>query len=250
MSGFVDIYTLIFLVLAVVIFFKLRGVLGQRTGTERPPFDPFARRGKPGNDAKTIDGKPVDAAPANGTASPDNVIPLPAPAGADGATAVDERITSVAEPGSAAATGLAAILAVDRSFDPRQFLDGARTAYEMIVTAFARGDRKALKPLLGKDVLDGFTRAIDEREQRGETVEFNFVGIDKSEIIDAAAKGTAAQISVRFASKLVSATRNKAGEIVDGDAVLVADVTDIWTFARDTGSRDPNWTLVATETVE
>ena len=81
-------------------------------------------------------------------------------------------------------------------------------------------------------------------------MEFNFVGIDKSEIVDAALRGSSAQVTVRFLSKLVSATRDKAGEVVDGDPVLVSDVTDIWTFARDTGSRDPNWTLVATETVE
>ena len=254
MSGFVDIYTLIFLVLAVVIFFKLRGVLGQRTGTERPPFDPFARRGGDakqdgkGQDGKTIDAQPVAGAPAG---EPDNVVALPRPAGAaEAVVAADERITAVAEPGSPAAAGLAAILAVDRSFDPRQFLDGARTAYEMIVTAFARGDRKALKPLLGRDVFEGFARAIDEREQRGETVEFNFVGIDKSEIVDAALRGSSAQVTVRFLSKLVSATRDKAGEVVDGDPVLVSDVTDIWTFARDVSSRDPNWKLIATESVD
>lgn len=245
----VDIYTLIFLVLAVVIFFKLRSVLGQRTGTERPPFDPFSRRGNRETDGKTIEGTPANGGPAQDNS---NVLPLPIPSAQGDAPAagVDERITSVVEADSPAAAGLAAVIAADRSFDPRQFLDGARTAYEMIVTAFARGDKKALKPLLGREVFDGFSRAIDEREQRGETVEFNFVGIEKSEITDASTKGSTAQITVRFASKLVSATRDKAGTVVDGDPVLVADVSDIWTFARDTGSRDPNWTLVATETVE
>lgn len=245
----VDIYTLIFLVLAVVIFFKLRSVLGQRTGTERPPFDPFSRRNN-----RDAEGKTIDATPANGGSAPDNsnVLPLPIPSAQADAPAggVDERITSVVEADSPAAAGLAAIIAADRSFNPRQFLDGARTAYEMIVTAFARGDKKALKPLLGREVFDGFSRAIDERDQRGETVEFNFVGIDKSEITDASMKGSTAQITVRFASKLVSATRDKDGTVVDGDPVIVADVSDIWTFARDAGSRDPNWTLVATETVE
>lgn len=245
MNGFVDIYTLIFLVLAVVIFFKLRSVLGQRTGSERPPFDPFSRRANKGADGKTIDAKPTGA-PEN-----DNVVALPRPVteGTEPASA-DHRIASVAEPETPLAKGLASIIAADRTFDPKQFLDGARTAYEMVVTAFARGDKKALKPLLGREVFDGFSAAITERDQRGETVEFNFVGIDKAEIVDASMKGSTAQVTVRFGSKLVSATRDKAGEVVDGDPVLVADVTDIWTFARDSSSRDPNWTLVATETLE
>ncbi|SHF59218.1 Predicted lipid-binding transport protein, Tim44 family [Kaistia soli DSM 19436] len=248
MNGFVDIYTLIFLVLAVVIFWKLRGVLGQRTGSERPPFDPFTR--KSANDAN---GKPLDARPVE-VPRGDKVIPMPRRDGVDAPAAtvdvVADRISAYAPEGSPLATALAAIMAADRNFDPKQFLDGARTAYEMIVTAFAEGDRKALKPLLGREVYDGFAGAITEREQRGETVEFNFVGIDKAELVDAAMKGKSAQVTARFVSKLVSATRNKAGEVVDGDPVVVADVTDIWTFARDTSSRDPNWLLVATETVE
>jgi predicted lipid-binding transport protein (Tim44 family) len=241
MTGFVDIYTLIFLVLAVVIFFKLRGVLGQRNGNERPPFDPFSRRG-----ANPVDGKPADRA------NSDNVVALPRRADEDlsGTTTADERLVSIAEPGTPLAASLGAIIAADRSFDPKQFLDGARTAYEMIVTAFAKGDRKSLKPLLGKEVYDGFAAAISDREAKGETVEFNFIGIDKAEIVDASLKSSMAQVEVRFGSKLVTATRNKAGEVVDGDPVVSADVTDIWTFGRDVSSRDPNWTLVATETVE
>jgi len=246
----VDIYTLIFLVLAVVIFWKLRSVLGQRTGNERPPFDPFSRRG---NDAQGAGGKTIDAQPTE-VRPGDKVVPLPRRA-EDGtviATAdpAAERIAAYAPAGSPLAAGLAAVASADRSFDPAQFLDGARTAYEMIVTAFAQGDRKALKPLLGREVFDGFAGAIADREQKGETVEFSFVGIDKAEITDAAVRARSAQITVRFVSKLISATRNKAGEVVDGDPVVVADVTDVWTFARDTGSRDPNWLLVATETVE
>jgi len=240
MNGFVDIYTLIFLVLAVVIFFKLRGVLGQRTGNERPPFDPFTRR-KTGEPEVANDGK---------------VVPLPRRTGEDVSAAtiaaqdVDHRISSVATPGTPLAASIGEIMAADRNFDPQQFIDGARTAYEMIVTCFAKGDQKALKPLLGREVFDGFASAISEREARGESVEFNFVGFEKVEMVDAALKGGTAQVTVKFVSKLISATRDKAGEVVDGDPVHIADVTDIWTFARDVGSRDPNWLLVATETVE
>jgi predicted lipid-binding transport protein (Tim44 family) len=240
MNGFVDIYTLIFLVLAVVIFFKLRSVLGQRTGNERPPFDPYSR--KPG-EADAAANEKVVALPRR-PSNDDAAAPAPATPGDD------QRITSVAEPGTPLAAALGTIIAADRNFDPQQFIDGARTAYEMIVTAFAQGDRKALKPLLGRDVFDGFSGAISEREARGETVEFNFVGFEKVEMVDASLKGSTEQVSVKFVSKLISATRDKAGEVVDGDPVHIADVTDIWTFARDVSSRDPNWMLVATETVE
>ncbi|WP_336801225.1 Tim44/TimA family putative adaptor protein [Kaistia sp. MMO-174] len=240
MNGFVDIYTLIFLVLAVVIFFKLRGVLGQRTGNERPPFDPFTRRKASEPDASADD--KVIPLPRRAN---DDVAPAPA-----GATADDQRIAAIAPAGTPLATALGQIMAADRNFDPQQFIDGARTAYEMIVTSFARGDQKTLKPLLGREVYDGFVSAIGDRESRGETVEFNFVGFEKVEMVDAALKGGTAQVSVKFVSKLISATRDKAGEVVDGDPVHIADVTDIWTFARDVGSRDPNWLLVATETVE
>ena len=133
---------------------------------------------------------------------------------------------------------------------PNAFLDGAKAAYEMIVTAFAEGDRKALKNLLSREVYDGFVSAIAQREGRGETIEFRFVGIDKAEITDASLKNGTEQVTVKFHSKLISATHDKTGTVIDGDPVHVGDVTDIWTFARDVSSRDPNWKLVATESVD
>jgi predicted lipid-binding transport protein (Tim44 family) len=238
-DGFVDIYTIIFLAIAVVVFLRLRSVLGRRTGSERPPFDPYSRR-------ESLPG-----------AAGDKVIDLPrraagptAAASADIPPAAVERFKSIAPEGSPLNTGLTAVAAADRSFDPDEFIAGGKGAYEMIVTAFAEGDRKTLKQLLSRDVYDGFVAAIAEREERGETIEFRFVGIDKAEITGAAVKGTTAQITVRFLSKLISATHDKDGAVIDGDPVHVGDVTDIWTFARDTTSRDPNWKLIATESVD
>jgi predicted lipid-binding transport protein (Tim44 family) len=232
-----DIYTIIFLALAVFIFARLRSVLGQRTGRERPPYDPYSAR----DTAK---------APANR----DKVVPLPgrtndAPPRQDvePASAPADRWTGIAEAGSPIASGLDAIAKVDRDFDARHFLTGARSAYEMIVTAFAEGDRRALRNLLARDVFDGFAAAIADRESRGETMESRFVSIDKAEIIGAEVKGKSTQITIRFVSQLISVTRNKAGEPIEGSAERVTDVTDIWTFARDIGSRDPNWKLIATE---
>jgi predicted lipid-binding transport protein (Tim44 family) len=117
----------------------------------------------------------------------------------------------------------------------------------MIVNAYAEGDRRALKSLLAREVYDGFEAAISEREKRGETVENRFVSVDDCDITAAEMRGKTAQLTVKFQSKLVSATRDKNGNVIDGNAEKVTDVTDVWTFARDTSSRDPNWKLVATE---
>ncbi|MBI3434258.1 MAG: Tim44 domain-containing protein [Proteobacteria bacterium] len=230
-----DIYTIIFLALAVFIFLRLRSVLGQRTGRERPPYDPYSAR----------DG-------ARGASADNKVVSLP-PRGADAAGKAadaqprEERWKGVALPGTPLAAGLDAIVAADKEFDPAHFLTGARAAYEMIVTAFAEGDRRNLKNLLSKDVYDGFEAAIGEREGRGEVAESRFVSIDSADISAADMRGQNAQVTVRFVSQLVSVTRNSAGAIVDGNPDKVTDVTDVWTFARDLSSRDPNWKLVGTE---
>ena len=145
------------------------------------------------------------------------------------------------------AGGLDAIVGADKTFDAKHFIAGARAAYEMIVLAFAQGDRRALKNLLSREVYDGFEGAIREREERGETVETRFVAIEKADITGAELRGRTAQIRVRFVSQLVSVTRDKSDNVIDGSPDKVTDVTDVWTFARDISSRDPNWKLVATE---
>jgi predicted lipid-binding transport protein (Tim44 family) len=117
----------------------------------------------------------------------------------------------------------------------------------MIVTAYAEGDRKTLRGLLSREVFDGFEAAISEREKREETVESRFVSIDTAEITGADMRGRTAQVTLRFVSQLVTATRDKQGNVIDGNAEKVSEVTDVWTFAREANSRDPNWKLVATE---
>ncbi|MBB3770579.1 MULTISPECIES: Tim44/TimA family putative adaptor protein [Ancylobacter] len=236
-----DIYTIIFLALAVFIFIRLRSVLGQRTGRERPPYDPYSRR----DAAKAPAGATDKVVNFPGTAEPAN---LPEPVEpADPEAPLPARWAGVAEVGSAVANGLDAIAAQERGFDVQHFLSGARSAYEMIVVAFANGDRATLKELLAREVFDGFNAAIAEREQRGEKMETQFVGINRADILDAGVKGRTAQITLRFLSQLISATRSRDGQVIDGDADQVVDVTDVWTFSRDLGARDPNWKLVATE---
>jgi predicted lipid-binding transport protein (Tim44 family) len=233
----VDIYTIIFLALAVFIFLRLRSVLGQRTGRERPPYDPYAAR------------EPARPGTEKVVALPNRTADVTAQKPAEPAEAADpvERWKGVATAGSPIAAGLDAVAAADPSFDAKHFLTGARTAYEMVVNAFAEGDRRTLKNLLSREVYEGFETAIAEREKRGDTVESRFVSIDNAEITGAEVRGRNVQITVRFHSKLVSVTRDKSGVVIDGNPEKVTDVTDLWTFARDLTSRDPNWKLVATE---
>jgi len=231
-----DIYTIIFLALAVFIFARLRSVLGQRTGRERPPYDPFSR---------AEPGKPVPA---------DNVVPI-SNKGAESASdrtieataEKPDRWAGVAEAGTPVAAGLDAIARAEPGFNVRHFLAGAKAAYEMIVTAFAAGDRKTLKGLLARDVFDNFATAISEREARGETTESRFVAIEKADITHAEVKSNMMQITVRFLSQIVSTTKDKSGEPVPGSPNGMTDVTDVWTFARQAGASDPNWKLIATD---
>jgi predicted lipid-binding transport protein (Tim44 family) len=241
MSEAFDIYTLLFLVLAVVIFIRLRNVLGRRTGNERPPFDPYsapeAKRSSPA-DAN----EPVVALPrGRGRAAPISETSVPS------AEDIEARLGRHAQKDSPLGQSLTALMRADPSFDPGHFLDGAKIAYEAIVMAFADGDRSTLKELLSSDVYEGFTRAIAERESRGEKVQSNLVGIDKADIVEAEVKNRTAYVTVKFVSELISVTRDAEGEVVEGDPKKVREVTDIWTFCRDIASKNPNWKLVATE---
>jgi len=230
--GSFDFVTFFFFVAAVIIFIQLRAVLGKRTGHEAPPRDQVSRRDQSPT-AEGLDDPKVVTLPRRGRESsePDQFA----------------SVDAYAEPGSDLNKGLREVVAADPSFDPKEFVAGATTAYEMIVSAFAEGDRKTLKGLLSREVYDGFVAAIEEREANGETVRSNFVGIEKSSIIQAEMKGTEANITLRIMSQLISATLDKDGEVIEGDLVEVTDVNDVWTFARDTRSRDPNWRLIATE---
>lgn len=232
-----DVLTLVFLGLAIFVIYKLRSVLGTRTGTEKPPRDLFERRppAEEGTKAMPLEGG-------------SNVVPMPgvrreAPSPVD----PEARLAGLVAKESPAHDGLSRIMDADSDFDPREFLDGARAAYEMIVMAFANGDRRTLKDLLARDVYEGFEGAIVDRESRGEKVETQFVSVDKAEISDAMLRGRSAQVTVRFSSKLITATRDSTGQVIDGNAEKVIDVVDIWTFSRETSARDPNWRLIATE---
>ncbi|MDX3928416.1 MAG: Tim44/TimA family putative adaptor protein [Shinella sp.] len=230
--GSFDFVTIFFLVAAVVIFLQLRNVLGRRTGSERPPFDPYSKREA---------SEPADAGDRG------KVVTLPRREGAEEVENPYASVDAFTPAGSALNDSLRAVVKADPSFEPKEFLNGARMAYEMIVVAFADGDRKTLKNLLSREVYEGFDAAISEREGRGEVVKSSFVGIEKADIVSAEVKDNEVNVTLRIVSQLISATYDKAGELIDGDAETVAEVNDLWTFARDIRSRDPNWKLIATE---
>ncbi len=227
---YLDFGTIFFFVAAVVIFLQLRKVLGRRTGSERPPFNPYTRTSE-ADDNKAKAGDNVVSLPRRGEVKENDF----------------EKIDTLAKPGTPLNEGLRAIQAADPTFEPGKFLDGSKVAYEMIVMSFADGDRKTLKSLLSREVFDGFVSAIADRESRGEKVQSSFVGINKAEIIGAEMKGSESHVTVRIISELISATLDKDDAVIDGDKEAVVEVKDVWTFARDTKSRDPNWKLVATE---
>jgi predicted lipid-binding transport protein (Tim44 family) len=233
MSGFFDVYSIIFLVIAVVIFMRLGSVLGRRTGNEPTPFDPR--------------GKTPPSAARN-----DNVVALPPRERGSAASAAApdfEPIARHSTPGTPLHDSLVAIAKASPGFDVEHFVAGARAAYEMIVTAFADGDRAMLKNLLAPEVFEGFVAAISEREGRGQRTELTFVGIEEAKITGAELDGRAARITLRFVSELISVTRDKDGAVVEGDPTDVQTIRDVWTFAREVNSRDPNWKLVSTEAV-
>lgn len=216
MGGGFNLIDIFLVALAAFLVFRLGGVLGKRTGNERRRTDIFS---KP--DSQSESGN-------------DNVIALP------------ERAEAESEAESDELDGIAKIRQRDRNFSTATFLDGAQSAFEMIVNAFAAGDGKTLNMLLSTDVYENFAGAIRSRELAHNTLETTLVGIKSADIIEAELKGRDAVVTVKFISEQINATLDENGNVIDGDSNAVNEVTDIWTFSRDTSSSDPNWKLVST----
>lgn len=242
MDGKVDIFTIILLVLAVVVVLKLRSVLGRKTEEDDARGERLKQQERARATAQQQAQDKVVALPRRERAEA-AVEPAPAPTLAD----AEAKVRTFASGNEVLAEGLLAVYKADHSFDPEHFIRGARQAYEMIVTAFAEGNRKTLRNLLSREVFEGFSAAISEREGLGEQIDQSFVGISKADIMEAELKGSTASISIKFVSELISATRDKSGAVLSGDPKKIKEVTDIWTFARDVASRDPNWKLIATQ---
>lgn len=233
MNVIFDPFNLLLLGVALVIFWRLKSTLGTRTGTERPPFDPYSK-----TDTKTA------PEAANG-----NVLRLPkepAPVQENKEQAPPVWSGYAAE-GTPLAKDIARLAEADPTFTPQSFLAGAKVAYEMIVESFAKGDKASLKNLLTKEVFDGFAAAIDARNAAGQKLEQRFVGIDKAELKAVSLEGKRASATVSFISEFISALIGKDGSVIEGDSKEIREVSDTWTFERDIGSRDPNWKLASTK---
>lgn len=214
-EGLFDI--LIFAGIAAFVLFRLFNVLGRRTGNERPPPSPM---------------------PGDATHEQDNVVPLP---GLD--QQPEDSLAGIDGPLKA---GMTQIRLADNSFDPEQFLAGARSAFEMILDAFHKGELEKVKPFLDNDVYRSFAAAVTERENAENRRIIELVAINRCEAIEAEMNGRQARITIRFESDQTDILKDTEDRIVAGDPSTPVDVTDIWIFGRDTKSRDPNWQLVAT----
>lgn len=163
-----------------------------------------------------------------------------------------DQVVEVREPGgrvieSGAESGLKAVISADPSFDVAQFIDGAKSAYKMILEAFWKGDEETLAWLVEDDVRAGFAEAIAERKAAGHVLENRLVSIERALISDALVEGKTARITVRFDADIAAVTRDAEGNVVGGSLSDAVETHDIWTFARNLRSDDPNWKLVETD---
>ncbi len=224
-EGFQVFDIILFAMVAAFILLRLRGVLGRRTGHERRPPNPLAPR-------------PVEEAPDKAARRSE---PESAPAGGG------DDFSDVSD--SALAAGLTQIRLADPGFARKRFLEGTAAAFEMIVGAYAAGDAKTLRPLLSDEVYEPFAAAARERADAGLTLDTEVVSVEGTEIIEAGMNGRTAFVTVRIVSLQINVTRDSEESVIEGDPAEALEVIDIWTFERDTRSRDPNWQLVATRSL-
>lgn len=204
--------------IAIFLILRLRNVLGTRDGFEPPKVEevaPARRR------FEVIEGSAEEA---------------------------DQDVHDHAEPGSPTAAALLEMKQVEPDFGVRDFLEGSKMAYEMILMAFERGDLSEVRDFLAEPVAEAFQSVIDLREANGQTVQAQYLGTRETALAGAEFDPVTgvAEISVRFVGELIAATRDASGNVVEGDPKASRKQKDIWTFARRMGQDDPNWQLVAT----
>jgi len=243
-NGFQFIDIIFFAMIAIFLVLRLRGVLGKRDGNEganfRDLFNPEPPEGESAQENNVVNlaernpkpGLADDAHPEHDLEAANDVTAKPA-----------------ADDGPLAA-GYAQIQRLDPGFNEEDFLVGARVAFEMILNGYASGDTDTLRALLSNEVYSNFAKAIQDRERAGHVMEDTLVGIMKSDLVEIFMEGTVAHVTVKFVSEQVNAVHDENGDVVEGDPGTVLTVTDFWTFAHDTKSADPNWTLVATRSLD
>lgn len=212
-------YIILFAMVAAFLALRLYAVLGKRTGHEQALPNPADERVVQPPMPRTID-----------------VVP------------------EVREPGgrnieAGAESGLRAVIAADSSFDLAQFIDGAKSAYRMILEAFWKGDEETLEWLVEDEVRAAFGEAIAERKAAGHVLDNRLVAIERAMIADASVEGRVARISVRFDADIAAVTRDQDGNVVAGSLTDAVETHEIWTFTRNLRSSDPNWKLAETDEV-
>lgn len=238
-EGFNFIDLLILAGIAIFLISRLRAVLGRRDGTDGNHGDPFQQ----GPSQHPGDNGDEDV-------KKNNVFQFPS----TDPQAGDDELDAREEPSSRAKSdqpdfpALKEIFAADPSMTPDRFVEGAKSAFDMILQAYAATDLKTLEFLLSEDVFKNFSAAIEQREQKGEVLEFTLIGFKKANIVDASLEDNTASITVKFVTDQVMVTRDSEDQVVDGDPGTVTTNVDIWTFSRRIDSKNPNWLLVATET--
>lgn len=236
-SGFQLLDIILLAVVAGFLILRLRSVLGRRTGHEER-VDPMAAF----RDRKRED--------RSGERQDDDVVRFPERREDGERDAAELGRADLPPDATPLAKGIAAIRAADRGFEPKEFAQGARAAFEMILQGYARGDLKSLRPLLANEVFEEFAGAVRAREEAGETLATTLVGITSAEIVEAELQGKTAFVTVKFESEQINTLTDRTGQLLEGGEKHVQTIVDLWTFARNTRSRDPNWTLVATDTPE
>lgn len=204
--------------IAIFLILRLKSVLGTRDGFEGPPRTQTGASPSRRQDFEVIDGGP------------------------------DRDITDHIGEDTDAAGALAEMKRIEPSFNVTEFLQGAKGAYEMILMAFERGKLDEITPFLSEEVYETFAQVVDAREEKGLTIDADFVGVRETSLADARfnQSGKRAEITVKFVGELTSVVRDKKGEIVEGEPDHAKRQKDVWTFERAMGSDDPNWRLVAT----
>jgi predicted lipid-binding transport protein (Tim44 family) len=230
-GGYQYLDIILFALVAAFLILRLRNVLGRRDGHQGPPNDPFGTPSKPD--------KPEE-----------KVVRLPDRSDQTPEAAEGPEETPASEGRTPLEAGLTQIKVADPKFDPTEFLSGARIAFEMILTSYSAGDTATLKPLLSPEVFGNFSQSISDRQEADETTEITLVGFKSADIVEAYMAGRTAHLTIKFVSQQITAVRNEDNAVIEGDPKEVIEVTDFWTFARDTRSGDPNWILVATGSLD
>jgi predicted lipid-binding transport protein (Tim44 family) len=204
--------------IAIFLILRLRSVLGTREGFEKPSVPRQPDKQREGPELEVIESGP------------------------------DHDIIDNVPEDSDAAKALAKMKRIDNSFSVNEFLQGARGAYEMILTSFEQGAMEDIKPFLSDDVFDAFAEVVENRREQELDIEFTFVGVSELQLVDADfdEMTNEAELSVRFLGEMTSVVRDSSGEVIEGSSSEIKRQRDVWTFARKMGTSDPNWTLVAT----